>query len=255
VSLGPWSEESRASEGGFVRGGPGVVASFWFQVALVLEVSWKGMLARKSAWVGVFVFGMCLLVLYPFSFGTDLIRTEGVRTGAFWTIQEFVVALVITRIFAQESEQGALELLLHPGFSRFALVVGKTLFTMMQLLTLQIPMFVVWWALYEVPSASTGELLRSLLPALVLFDAGTAVLGVMLNALTSRSLGREILLPILFFPLQLSILLAGVQVTLMDSVLLPKGGLSQDAWWSILGGFPIIMLATGLLLRDALFEE
>ncbi len=228
---------------------------FLFQVATVIEVSARGLMARKSAWLGVLVFGFCLLVLFPFSFGTDLIRTEAVRTGAFWTIQEFVVALVIMRIFAQETEQGALELMLHPRFSRAALFVGKVLFTFGQLVTLQIPMFIIWWAIYEVPADSTPALLRVLIPAVLLFDAATATLGVMLNALTARSLGREILLPILFFPLQMAILLAAVQVSLLDPLLIPKGGFTDAAWWTILGGFPVLILGAALLMRTALFEE
>lgn len=226
-----------------------------FQVAVVLELSWKGLLARKSAWVGTLVFGMCLLVLFPFSFGTDWIRQEAVRTGSFWAIQEFVVALVVMGLFSQESEQGALELLLQPGFSRAALVLGKVLFTVFQLLTIQIPMFIVWWALYEVPAQDTLPLLRVMVPAVVLFNAGTAALGVMLNALTARSLGREILMPILFFPLQMALLLAAVQVSMVDALLLPKGGFTAAAWWSILAGFPVTMLAVGQLLGGALFEE
>lgn len=230
-------------------------SQFVCQVAVVLETSWRGALARKSAWLGVLVFGLCLLVLFPFSFGTELIVQEGVRTGGFWAIQEFVVALVIMRLFAQETEQGALELLLHPGFSRGALVVGKVVFTVGQLLTIQVPMFLVWIALYDLPAADLVPLLRVMVPAVLLFDAGTATLGVMLNALTARSLGREILMPILFFPLQMAIVLAAVQVSLLDRLLVPKGGFTLAAWWSILAGFPVIMMALGLLLRDALFEE
>lgn len=228
---------------------------FVFQVATVLQTSVRSLWARKSTWFGVLVFGVCLLVLFPFSFGTDLVKAEAIRIGIFWMIQEFLVALVITRIFAHETEHGALELFLQPRFSKVALLAGKVLFTMLQLLTLQLPLFLVWWALYEVPPDQTRALVQLLLPALVLFDMGTAVLGVMLNALTARSLGREILVPILFFPLQIAMLLAAVQLTTLDPILIPKGGFTTVAWWTILGGFPVLLAGVALLLQNALFEE
>jgi heme exporter protein B len=232
-----------------------VCSGFRFQVLTVLQTSARSFWARKSAWFGVLIFGVCLLVLFPFSFGTDLIKGEAVRIGTFWMIQEFLVALVITRIFAHETEHGAIELFLQPRFSKVALIAGKVLFTVFQLLTLQLPLFVVWWALYELPVDQTRALVQVLLPAVVLFDIGTAVLGVMLNALTARSLGREILVPILFFPLQIAMLLAAVQLTMLDPLLIPKGGFTTAAWWTILGGFPVILGCVAVLLQSALFEE
>lgn len=227
----------------------------WVQFLLVMQVSFRGVMARKAAWFGVLVFGVCLLILFPFSFGTDLIKTEMVRLGSFWMIQEFLVVLLVTRIFSVETEHGALELMLHPGFEKSVIVVGKAFFTFLQLCTLQVPICVLWWALYEIPADQVLPLARVLVPVLVLFNAGTASLGVILNGLTARSLGREIVLPILFFPLQISVLLAAVQLTIQDALLTPKGGFTEAAWWAILGGFPLIFSAAGLLLKDALFEE
>ncbi len=232
-----------------------MVSSFLFQLLTVFQVSVRGVLSRKASWFGVLVFGACLLILFPFSFGSDLVKTEMVRMGCFWMIQEFVVVLLISRIFSVEAEQGALELLLNPGFSRQAVILGKILFNFVQLVSLQIPMCVIWWGLYEVPAEGSRQLLQDLVPVLLLFNLGTSCLGVILNGLTARSLGREILVPILFFPLQVSVLLAAVQLTLQDQLLLPKGGFATPAWWSILIGFPVIFGSVGLLLRDALFEE
>lgn len=228
---------------------------WWPQLFLVVQTSLRGVLARKAAWFGVLVFGVCLLILFPFSFGTDLIKTEMVRLGSFWMIQEFLVVLLVSRIFSVETEHGALELMLHPGFDKTMIVLGKALFTFMQLCTLQVPICVLWWALYEIPSEDVLPLARVMVPVLALFNAGTASLGVILNGLTARSLGREIVLPILFFPLQVSVLLAAVQLTIQDALLTPKGGFTEAAWWAILGGFPLIFLALGLLLKDVLFEE
>ena len=246
TDAGKWQEE---------KGNIVVNASLYFQIAVVLQTSLRGVLARKAAWFGILVFGLCLLILFPFSFGTDLVKQDLVRTGVFWMVQEFLVVQLVGRIFAVESEQGALELMLNPGFSRRALLLGKILFTFLQLLTLQLPICLVWWALYEIPVAQTRALAQVLLPVLVLFNLGTSCLGVMLNSLTARSLGREILVPILFFPLQISVLLAAVQLTVQDAVLLPKGGFSNQAWWSILAGFPLIFGGVALLLENALFEE
>jgi heme exporter protein B len=229
---------------------------WWHTFLFVTQFSIRGVLVRKASWFGVLAFAACLLILFPFAFGTELLAQGEVRHGAFWAIQEFVVALVVARTFQAEQEQGALEIVLASRAPRSAVLFGKAVFTGLQLVSLQIPLVLLWAVFYNVPSAGFAQNVRFLIPTCLLFNMGTAALGALLSCAVARSQAREILMPILFFPLQLAPLLAAVTLTLRnDTGYEYVGGFADGSWWTVLAAFPVVFFAVGFLLDDVLLQE
>lgn len=223
---------------------------------LIFEYSVRSIFIRKSSWAGTLAFAACLAILFPFSFGTELIQKAEIRHGAFWAINEFIVALTVARLFTLESESGILELVLSSGISRSALLFGKILFVVLYLLSVQLPLMIVWIVFYNVPAASVGAFLPVSLPLLILFNLGTGTIGALLACVTARSSGRDLLMPLLFYPLQLSVLLAAVSLaTYTDPAVVMLAGTQSTSWWTILAGVPVLFLALGVLLSDILFQE
>lgn len=223
---------------------------------LVFEYSARSVFIRKSSWAGTLAFAACLAILFPFSFGTELIQKAEIRHGAFWAINEFIVALTVGRLFTLESESGILELVLSSGISRSALLFGKILFVVLYLLSVQLPLLIVWIVFYNVPTVSVGAFLPVSLPLLVLFNLGTGTIGALLACVTARSSGRDLLMPLLFYPLQLSVLLAAVSLaTYTDPAVVMLAGTQSTSWWTILAGVPVLFLSLGVLLSDILFQE
>ena len=68
-------------------------------------------------------------------------------------------------------------------------------------------------------------------------------------------LAKEILLPLLFFPLQCGILLASVSISIQVASNSLLGTFSSDAWWTILFMYPIIFTVLGILLSNILLQE
>lgn len=231
--------------------------SSWFKSCwLIFEYSARSVFIRKSSWAGTLAFATCLAILFPFSFGTELIQKAEIRHGAFWAINEFVVALTVGRLFTLESESGVLELVLSSGISRSALLFGKIIFVVLYLLSVQLPLLIVWIVFYNVPNAAIGLLLPSVFPLLLLFNLGTGTIGALLACVTARSTGRDLLMPLLFFPLQLSVLLAAVSLaTYTDPAVVMLAGTQGSSWWTILLGVPVLFAAVGVLLSQALFQE
>lgn len=223
---------------------------------LVFEFSVRSVFIRKSSWVGTLAFAACLSILFPFSFGTELIQKAEIRHGAFWAINEFVVALSVGRLFAWESESGILEMVLGSGISRSSLLFGKIFFIVLYLLSVQLPLLLVWIVFYNVPNAAIALLLPTILPLLLLFNLGTGTIGALLACVTARSSGRDLLMPLLFYPLQLSLLLAAVSLaTFTDPGVVMLAGSQSSSWWTVLLGVPVLFLALGVLLSEALFQE
>jgi heme exporter protein B len=223
---------------------------------LIFEYSVRSVFVRKASWAGTLAFAACLAILFPFSFGTELIQKAEIRHGAFWAINEFVVALTVARLFTLEAESGILEMLLSTGVSRSALLAGKIMFVVLYLLSLQIPLLGVWIVFYNVPNASITSLAPIILPMLLLFNLGTGTIGALLACVTARSTGRDLLMPLLFYPLQLSVLLGAVSLaTYSDPGVVMLAGTQGSSWWTILLGVPALFLSVGVLLSHALFQE
>ena len=110
-----------------------------------------------------------------------------------------------------------------------------------------IPLFIVLFNL---------DIFSILLPiGLILFlgTLGFAAVGTLLSAISVNTRAREILLPVLLFPVAIPILLAAVKST----GLLINGGTLSDAmsWIKILTGFDIVFLVLSCLLFEFVVED
>ncbi|HEX6174787.1 MAG TPA: heme exporter protein CcmB, partial [Candidatus Binatia bacterium] len=81
---------------------------------------------------------------------------------------------------------------------------------------------------------------------------GFCVLGTVMSALTLRARARELLLPLVLFPLMIPVILATIQC--LGTVL--RDGEIGDAlpWLRLLIGFDVIFLTLGVLVFDWVIE-
>jgi ABC-type transport system involved in cytochrome c biogenesis permease component len=158
-------------------------------------------------------------------------------------------------MFVPELEMNALDLLLSSRSQRSAILMGKISFTAAQIFSLQIPITLFWIVLYHVPENIFFDILPTLIPVYFAFTLGTASLGALVFCLTVRSLARDILQPILFFPLQSALLLASVSLSVGSISTNLIGAFSNTAWWTILLSYPVLLITLGCLLSPILFQE
>lgn len=222
---------------------------------LVLSSSVRNALLRKTHFIASFVFSFSLLVLFPFAFGIQVIGSPGVRYGVFWMIQEFAVVLILNQLFESERRGGVLDFWISAKLNKASIVFAKSTYCFMHLCVQQVPILFAWILLFNIPAADLGYVYETLIPVLLLFNLGTSVLGAVLSALTVRSSSKEVLLPILFFPMQASLLLACTTLCLAD---FPEwagtGTVQMENWWLVLWLFPVISTSLAILLADHLFE-
>lgn len=235
----------------------GLIQGEWINTfCLVFTVSSRSFWMKKSFWLGTLVFALCLLILFPFSLGTPVIQRPDVQIGCLWAIMEFVAALCVGRMFASEQEASALDILLCSRSSRSSILFAKVCFTTLLIFSLQIPILFFWLILFNVKATSFLLFIENLLLTSFFFSFGSASIGSLIYALTTRSLAKEILQPILFFPLQTGILLASVSVSLIANSLNTLSSVfSEQAWWSILILYPIIFSSLGWIFSFILLEE
>ena len=167
------------------------------------------------------VFG--LIVVVVFNFGLN--RTPGslapVAPGLLWVAYAFVGVLAMNRAFARELEQGALDGLLAAPVSRDAVFLGKMLGTLAFMLLIEAVLLPVFAVMLDLPALSPALGIIILLATI-----GFATVGTFFAAIAAQTRSREILLPVLFFPVIVPVMIAAVEAT----ALALEGGPMLPIW-------------------------
>jgi heme exporter protein B len=215
-------------------------------------VAWKDLTSERRSKAGfnsVAALGITILVLFGFALGPDAEPVRNAAPGALWLAALFAGVLAFNRSYQIELDGGALEpLLLYPG-SRRSLFAGKLLANfvfVMLLMAIVIAASVVLFHV-EVPAAWPALLAVVLLGAI-----GLVTLGTFYAAMASRSRVREVLLPLLLFPMLVPVILAAMQATKA----LLGGDLMREAsaWTGLLVAYDAIFLASTFLAFDYIIE-
>lgn len=157
-------------------------------------------------------FVLASFVLFRFALGGDRLG-GGVRaaTGLLWVAVVFTAMLGLSRAFASEREHRIWDGLLSTPVDRSALWLAKACSTFVFLVVMQAVALPLFWLFFLQEGHPPS--IPVLVAALLLADAGIASLGAMLAGLASASHAREVLLPVLFLPFAVPLVLVGVQVT------------------------------------------
>ncbi len=223
---------------------------------LVFKSSFRSFWIRKSFWFGIFVFSVCLLILFPFALGTEFIQKLPVQLGCFWAIMEFVAVVSLGQCFYFEYEAMMLDVFLTSPMPKSTLFIAKIAFLTVQIFSLSLFVFLFWSILFHVQAIHSVTNLVCFLLLTFLFSVSSASLGVVVHGLTSRSLAKEILHPILFFPFQTGVLLGVSSLSLSCLGFAPLSAVwGQATWWTLLFVYPTIFITLAFLLAPIFFEE
>jgi len=210
-----------------------------------LLLQWR---TRAQA-VGVFVFGATALLLFSFAIGPNAAALREYAAGFLWLALLLSSTLTLSESFHAEMENSALEgLLLLPASPR-ALYYGKAVANAIQLIVLGIALVPVMIVLYD---AGTMRL-PTLLLIIILGGAGLSAPGTLYAAMTSQIRAKQMLLPLLLFPLIVPVLLAAVKAT---SLAILGDPMEQGrAWLLLLVAFDGIYWSLCGLLFERVVEE
>jgi heme exporter protein B len=147
------------------------------------------------------------LVVFHFALAEDASRLAA--AGMLWIALLFTALLALARAFVAERDEGVIDGLLLAPCDRSAIWLGKTL-SVVAFLALAEAVALPAFALFYQPV--TWELVAGV----ALANIGIAAVGTLLGAMAAAARARELLLPILFLPLAIPIVVGGVGATLGD---------------------------------------
>ncbi len=203
-------------------------------------------LRTKEALNASLSFALVILLLFSFAFDPTAELTREISGGLLWLVFAFAGALLLNRSFARELENDCLDVLVTSPVPASALFLGKALANWLLLLGIEIVCLPVFGVFYNVDWARQPAWL-----ALVLLLAtwGITVIGTMFSALTVNLRLRELMLPMLVYPMLIPCLMAAMQLTTaLVAGQAPTG--DQTAWLRMLVGFDIIFTALSVALVE-----
>jgi heme exporter protein B len=215
----------------------------------VLALYWKDVLAEsrtREVLNSSLVFSLMVLVLFNFAFDLRVERAVAVAPGVLWVTFTFAGVLTLGRAFSREHDRGTLEGLLLAPIDRGALYLAKLLanVTFMGLVEIvSLPAFVALFNLeLDWPRAIVVVLLGTL---------GFSSIGTLLAAMAANSRAREVLLPLLLFPLTVPVLISTVKATGQA-----LGGADDGhPWLGLLAAFDAIFLTISFLVFEYVIES
>jgi heme exporter protein B len=214
---------------------------------------WKDLLVeargRETVLAGA-VFALLVLVIFNFAFDLRVENAAAVAPGILWVTITFVGVLSLGRGFARERDRRTLDGLLLAPLDRSAVYLAKVLTSIASMLVVQVVAVPVFVGLFNL----TVDL-PLLALALVLGTIGLAGVGTLFAAIAAHTRAREVMLPLLLFPIQVPVILATVKST---GAAIRVPGLDppeMGQWLGLLVAFDALFLGLSVLLFDYAIEE
>src|SRR5919106_2233823 len=207
-------------------------------------------LRRRDSLLTMFFFGTLLLFVFHFSFDPAPENVAAMAPALLWLAFLFTGTLGLAQLFHSERENHCLDALLLSPLDRGALFLAKSCFNLVLMVLVEIVVIPLFWILFNLRS---WNLLPQLFLVTLLGTVGFCVLGTIMSAVTLRARARELLLPLVLFPLMIPVILATIRC--METVL-RTGGLGDTIpWLRLLIGFDVIFLTVGVLIFDWVIES
>jgi heme exporter protein B len=216
------------------------------QVWTVAAKDLRSELRTKEALNASLSFALVILLLFSFAFDPTAEMTREISGGLLWLVFAFAGALLLNRSFARELENDCLDVLVTSPVPASALFLGKAAANWLLLLGIEIVCLPVFGVFYNVDWARQPAWLAIVL---LLATWGITVIGTMFSALTVNLRLRELMLPMLVYPMLIPCLMAAMQLTTaLVAGQAPAG--DQLAWLRMLVGFDIIFTALSVALVE-----
>ena len=212
---------------------------------------WKDLLLElksKDVIISIVSFALLALVIFNFAFGSSSQLASLIAPGAIWVSITFAGVIGLNRLFVIEHDQGSIVGLLLTPVSRDSIYFGKMLSMFVFLTISEIILLPIYAILFNTSITHPIFLL-----IVVLGTIGFASLGTLFSAMAVNTRSREIMLPVMFLPIVMPILIGSV---VASANILDGGGWSDAARGiHIIIVFDVLSLVVSPLLFEQIMKE
>lgn len=193
------------------------------------------------------IFTFVIILIFGLAFELRVEEVTQVAPGMLWVAFAFAGTLGLSRSFGLERDQGCLDGLLLCPTDRSVIFLGKMLSSLLFVSGIEAIALPIFLVLFNLPFEPL------LLGITLAGTVGHVGVGTLLSAMTVRARSRELLLPLLLFPVLIPVLVASVR--LMAGVFDSEPWSSMGLWLRLLVVYDIVVLTTSCLTFDHAMQE
>jgi len=242
------TEQAGAIEAAMRIGWAGRLARYLRSIAAIV---WKDVVAEfrsRELLGGMLVFALLVILIFNFALELDIRTRESVATGVLWVTFAFAGTLGLNRSMAMEKDRGSLDGLLLAPVDRSAIYFGKALGNLLFMLIVEAIVIPTFSVLYNLNLLKAGLLL-----VVLLGSVGYIAVGTLLSSMAVQARTRDVLLPILLFPVAVPVLLASVKAS--NGFLIGLEMVEIWPWLNLLIAYDVIFTAVAFMVFDFIVEE
>ena len=217
----------------------------------IKAILWKDLLLElksKDVIISIVSFALLALVIFNFAFGSSPQLASLIAPGAIWVSITFAGVIGLNRLFVIEHDQGSIIGLLLTPVSKDSIFFDKMLSMFVFLTISEIILLPIYAILFNTSITHPIFLL-----IVVLGTIGFASLGTLFSAMAVNTRSREIMLPVMFLPIVMPILIGSV---VASANILDGGGWSDAARGiHIIIVFDVLSLVVSPLLFEHIMQE
>ena len=209
-----------------------------------LAAEWRS----RELFTSMLIFSLLVILIFNFALELDPKTRTSVTAGVLWVTFTFAGTLGLNRSMAVEKDRGCMDGLLLAPVDRSAIYFGKAISNLVFMLIVEAIVLPVYSVLYNANLFQPGLLL-----VILLGSVGYVAVGTLLSAMAVQTRTRDVLLPILLFPLVIPVVIAAVKAS---------GGILQgleisevQTWINLLLVYDVIFIAISFMFFEYVVEE
>jgi len=208
-----------------------------------IRLEWRS----KDAINAMLFFALLVVVIFSFSFDPTAEESRRIAGGLIWVAFLFAAVVALNQTWAREIRNQVLDAYRVSPAPANPLFLAKALGNFVFVSVLEAVMTPLFIAFYKLRAVSPGW---ELIPVTILGTWALVVNGTFFAAISLRTRSREIMLPLLLFPLSIPALLGMVNAT--TAVL--TGETSARFWIALLLAYDVVFTVACLLLFETVLE-
>lgn len=202
----------------------------------------------RESLTAILAFSLVVAFIFNFAFDPSPRIVAVVGPGIVWVAYIFTGVLGMNRTFILERERGTLVGLLLAPVGREAIYLGKLLGALTLLLVVEALMLPVFLVLYDLSLLNLWFIAIA-----VAATVGFAAVGTLFSALAVHTRAREVMLPLLFLPVVLPIVIGAVAGT--GEALDGSGWSGVGRWLQLIVAFDVVFLVLSSWAFEFVLEE
>ncbi len=223
-------------------------ADYFKSIMAITRKDLSAELRSRELLSAMLVFSLLVILIYYFTLELDIKNRNAITAGALWVTFSFAGTLGLNRSMAIEKDRGCLDGLLLAPVDRSVIFFGKALSNLAFMFIVEAIVIPVYAIMYNV-----NLLIPGFLGVTILGSVGYISVGTLISAMSVQTRTRDVLLPILLFPLVIPILVAAVKAS--NGYLLNLQWSEISPWINVLLVYNVIFLAVSFMVFDQVVEE